>query len=114
MTDLLVGLIRIFHFIIVGLILISIFVDNCFFKLLVFILLVFLLLQYFFLKGHCGLTELEYLVMGENYKSGFMHRMISPFITVPENYINSIIFFIHILWMIILGVQISRNCGGFF
>ena len=57
---------------------------------------------------HCGLTSLEYMIMGKKYKEGFMYRLIMPIITIPESYFDEYILCIHILYIIILYNQIKK------
>ena len=102
----LVNIIKIIHLIIVILIVSSIFIDNLFFKKNVLVFLVYLLFQYLTGYEKCGLTELEYLVMNQKYKEGFMYRIINPIIKVPEHYFNKWLFVFHILYIIILLSQV--------
>ncbi|AGC02167.1 hypothetical protein H012_gp287 [Acanthamoeba polyphaga moumouvirus] len=103
-------LIKALHLIIVILVLISVFIPNCMLKKLVLTLLIFLLIQYIFGINKCGLTQLEYLLMGEKYREGFIYRIINPIICVPENYFNNGLLIVHIFWIIILGYQIYSQC----
>jgi hypothetical protein len=98
--------IRIIHFLIICLILISPFINFYKLKEYVFIFLVYLLLQYLTGYEKCGLTELEYIFMGENYKEGFMYRIIKPMITMKEAYFNNYITIIHLVYIIILYYQL--------
>jgi hypothetical protein len=102
----LVNIIKIIHLIIVLLIISSVFIDNLFLKKYVLIFLIYLLFQYLTGYERCGITELEYLVMNEKYKEGFMYRIINPLIKVPEHYFNKWLFVFHILYIIILFQQI--------
>lgn len=77
------------------------------FKLWIFILLVFLLMQYLTGYQRCGLTEFEYFIKKENYKEGFLYRLIKPVITIPESYFDKYVVYLHIVWVIILGYQLN-------
>ena len=58
--------------------------------------------------GKCGLTELEYAIRGEKCKEGFIYRLVKPIITVPEKYFDQHLYWVHVLWILILGYQLSR------
>ena len=77
------------------------------FKLWSFILLIFLLAQYLTGYQRCGLTEFEYLLKKENYKEGFLYRLIKPVITIPETYFDNYLIILHIIWILILGYQLN-------
>ena len=96
------------HLLLIGSLASSIFIPNIQFKILCVTLLVFMLFHYITNYGKCGLTQLEYLFMGEKYKEGFLYRLIKPVITIPEEYFNKYFFYIHIIYIIILIYQI--NC----
>jgi hypothetical protein len=99
-------IIKIIHLIIVIGIAISPFIDNLTFKKNILTLLVFLLFQYLSGYERCGLTELEYLFMGEKYKEGFIYRIINPIIKIPEAYFDKCLIIIHVIYTIILYLQI--------
>ena len=84
----------------------SIFISNYTLKELSLIMLLFLLLQYLSNYGKCTLTQLEYMIMGENYKEGFLYRLINPIIKRDENYFNYYYYIFHLLWIIILIYQL--------
>lgn len=112
-----VHIIRLFHFLLVFGLAISIFVNNCYYKKLAIILLIFLLVKYVIGYEQCGLTMLEYMYLGEkNYKSGFIYRLVNPIVKVPENYFNNGLLIIHIMWIAILVWQLDDyGCTpGFF
>jgi hypothetical protein len=96
------------HLILVISLAMSIFITNTQFKILCITLLIFMLFHYITNYGKCGLTQLEYLIMGEKYQEGFLYRLIKPVITIPEQYFDKNIFYIHIIYIIILFYQI--NC----
>ena len=86
----------------------SIFISNIKIKQIAFILLIFLFFQYIINYGKCGLTELEYFIMGKKYKEGFLYRLITPIIKRDEHYFNYYYYIFHILWIIILYYQILK------
>jgi hypothetical protein len=102
-----INLINLIHFIIVLLVIISPFVDNLFFKKNILIFLVFLLFQYITGYEKCGLTELEYMFMGEEYQHGFIYRIVNPLIKVPEAYFDKWLIIIHIIYVITLYTQLN-------
>ncbi len=99
-------LIKLIHFIIVVLIGLSPFINVYKIKYYSFIFLIYLLFQYISGYQKCGLTQLEYYVMGKNYEEGFLYRLINPLIKVPEHYFNKYIICIHLIYIIILFNQI--------
>jgi hypothetical protein len=100
-------IIKILHLIIILTIIVSPFVNNMKIKQYVFIFLCYLLFQYATGYKRCGLTELEYMVMGKEYKNGFLYRLITPMINIPEFYFDKVIQIIHIILIIILVYQIN-------
>lgn len=102
-----VKLIQIIHLVICLGVIFSIFIPNLQFKKLALTFVIFLFYQYFTNWGKCGLTELEYVLKGENYKDGFIYRVVKPVITIPENYFNSYLYMAHIIWTLILAYQIK-------
>jgi len=104
----LVELIKLIHIALIIAICLSVFIPNKQFKKIMLAILILLLIQYATGYGRCGLTELEYLFMGEqNYKSGFIYRMVNPVITIPESYLDSGVYVLHLLIIIILVIQIN-------
>jgi hypothetical protein len=101
-----ITIINFLHIILILFLSLSIFIDNYRIKKPAFILLILIFGQYITNYGRCGLTEIEYLFMRENYKEGFMYRLIKPVITLPEAYFNKYYYVLHILWIFILWVQI--------
>jgi hypothetical protein len=99
-------IIKLLHLILVIFIIIAPFVSNRQIKLYVFIFLLYLLFQYLTGYNRCGLTELEYYVMGEKYQEGFLYRLISPVIKVPEAYFDKCLLVFHLIYVFILGMQI--------
>jgi len=102
----LVNIIRLIHLILVLIILSSIFIDNLILKKNVLGFLIYLLFQYLTGYQKCGFTQLEYLVMGQEYQKGFLYRIINPIIKVPEHYFDKWLFVIHIMFVFILILQI--------
>ncbi len=88
----------------------SVFISDCKIKAFALTILIFLLIQYAFGFKKCGLTQLEYMVMGEKkYQQGFIYRIVNPVISVPEKYFYNGLFYFHLLWIIILVYQLYSN-----
>ncbi len=104
-----IQIINLIHWILISGLVISVFVDNYQWKKLALTLLIFILAQFITNYGKCGLTELEYLFKGEKYQEGFIYKTVKPIITIPENYFDNLLYFVHILWIGILWKQINSN-----
>lgn len=108
--NLIADLVKLVHLLLVISVIISVFVPNCCFKEYALILLVLLLVKYILGYNKCGLTQLEYWILGqENHQQGFIYRIVNPIIKVPENYFNNGLLYLHILWIIILAYQLHSN-----
>ncbi len=100
----LVFIIRFIHIILLFLLLFAPFykkehIRNCIF------ILIFILYKWN-IDGSCGLTKLEYYLLGyKNESQGFIYRLINPFLSITEKkfdiYLN-IITVIYILLLIII------------
>jgi hypothetical protein len=101
-------IIQLLHLILIITILISVFIPDLKLKKLSITLLLFIFFQFITNFGKCGLTELEYAIRGEKCKEGFIYRLVKPIITVPEKYFDQHMYWIHVLWILILGYQLSR------
>ena len=101
-----VTLINLLHLVLIISLIGSVFIPNIEFKKICFTLLIYILIQYITNYGKCGLTELEYIITGTEYKEGFMYRLIKPVITIPEEYFNKHMYWLHYLWILILGYQL--------
>jgi hypothetical protein len=66
------------------------------------VFLIYLFLQYITGYKKCGLTILEYLILGKDYESGFLYRTIMPMITVPENYFDNALIVVHLFYIYLL------------
>jgi hypothetical protein len=102
-----VNIINTVHLIIVLAVISAPFINNYKLKETVFVFLIYLLLQYISGYERCGLTELEYLVMGEKYQEGFMYRLIKPLIKIPECYFDKYVIIIHFIYLYILYNQLD-------
>ena len=100
--------IQLLHLILVLGIASSIFIPNIEIKKLALTFLLFIFAQYITNYGKCGLTEIEYAIRGEDYKEGFIYRLVKPVITVPEEYFDKQLYWIHLIWILILGYQLTN------
>ena len=101
-------IIYILHLILVISLVTSIFINNNTFKHMSLIILIFLLFHYVTNNSMCVLTELEYYFKKEKYQEGFLYRLIKPVLTTPEEYVNKYLYLLHILWIIILFIQLKN------
>ena len=99
--------IQILHILLIIFLLSSIFIDSLKVKEWALALIIFILLQFVTNYGKCGLTEIEYMFTRENYKEGFIYRLIKPIITVPEDYFDKYLYIVHIIYVIILVYQLK-------
>jgi hypothetical protein len=99
-------IIKILHLALVFFIIISPLVDLYEIKINVLILLIYILFQYLTGYNRCGLTELEYYFMKEDYQQGFLYRIINPLINVSEKYFDYCLYIVHIIYILILIYQI--------
>ena len=109
MSEVLANSVRLLHLIVTVLLFISIFVDNCTYKLVTLVIMVFLILQYIILQGNCGLTIIENDLRGQPTNEGFMYSIVKKYMDIPEANINFIIAFTHILWAVVLFIQIRHK-----
>jgi len=100
-----IEIIQLLHLLLVASISLSIFLPFAQLKYYSLVLLVYILFQYVTNYGKCGLTQLEYYIMGEKYQEGFLYRLIKPVITVSESYFDNYVFLLHIIYIIILSYQ---------
>jgi hypothetical protein len=98
----LVVVIRAIHAIIIVLLAISPFISNAKYKVYALTFLLYLAFQYISGYQRCGLTELEYMILGEKYDSGFLYRIINPLITVDESYFDNYLHIIHACYIAML------------
>lgn len=103
-----IKIINLTHWILIFGLSISIFINNYQYKKISLSLLILILIQFIINNGKCGLTEIEYLIKGEQYKEGIIYQFVKPIITIPENYIDKYFYILHILWIWILWKQLEK------
>jgi len=101
------NIIQLLHIILILSIVSSVFINNIELKKFILAILILLFIQYITNYGRCGLTEIEYMILGEKYKEGFIYRLVKPVIDVSEEYVEYNIVILHIIWMFILYFQIK-------
>ena len=101
------NIIKLFHLIVIIFFVIAPVYPNRQLKKIVFILLLYLFFQYISGYEKCGVTILEYIVMGEEYQEGFIYRLINPIIKIPEKYFDQYLFYIHSIYIVILYIQLN-------
>jgi hypothetical protein len=107
--DIISNIIWILHLFLVLGIFFSIFINDKLIKIFSLAFLCYLLLQYMTGYEKCGLTELEYYIKGDDYKEGFLYRLINPLIKIPEEYFDKWLFGFHLLWICILLNQLNNK-----
>jgi len=100
-------IIQLLHIILIFSIISSVFINNIELKKFILSILILLFIQYITNYGRCGLTEIEYMILGEKYKEGFIYRLVKPVIDVSEEYVEYNIIILHTIWMFILYFQIK-------
>jgi hypothetical protein len=101
--------IRFIHYAIITALAISPFVPWPAYRNAAGVFLIYLLLQYLTGYKKCGLTILEYLILGKNYESGFLYRTIMPLITIPEHYFDKALIIIHVVYIYLLRGDLGFN-----
>ena len=103
-----IDIIQYLHFLLIICITLSIIIPYTQYKIYILGTLTCLLFRYLSGYTRCGLTELEYIIKGQKYKEGFIYRLIHPILTIPEEYFDTFLFDVHIIWIIILVYQINK------
>lgn len=106
MKDIIKYLIQAIHLFLVLLIVLSLFIPNQKLKEMVLVILLLVMSKYITGDTKCGLTRLEYLVTGSEYQEGFIYRLITPLLTIPEEYFEKHLFTFHSIWIIVLIYQL--------
>jgi hypothetical protein len=101
------NIIKIIHLVLVFFIIIAPFINSLEIKKHVLVFLLYLLFQYLTGYNRCGLTQLEYYVMGEEYQEGFLYRIINPIIKIPEKYFEDFLYLFHVIYVLILIYQLQ-------
>lgn len=87
------------------------FINDCYYKNMVFVFLLFVLLQFTLKYGKCGLINIERFFLKENFKEGFIYRLIKPLICYKINPFYSQFYSILLIYIVILFVQLyTNNC----
>lgn len=90
----------------------SIISNDCDYKKLSFILLIFILFQYLTKYGKCGLISIERYFLKDNFKNGFVYRLIKPVVDYRNNPVYDHYMIILLAYIYILLIQIKiYNCN---
>ena len=83
-------------------------ITNCYFKKLILIIIIFLCIQYVSKYGKCGIINIEKFFLKDNFKQGFCYRLIKPVICYKQNIIYKHYFYLIIIYMIVLYIQLEK------
>lgn len=84
-------------------------VDDCYYKNIIFVILLFVWGHFKFKYGKCGLISIEKFFLKENFKQGFVYKLIKPVICYKINPFYSQFYNILILYIFILFIQLYNN-----
>ncbi len=97
----LIYIIRFIHLLLLLFILFSPFYSKRYLKITI-ILLLYILYKWY-IDGSCGLTVLEYYLMGyEKEAHGFIYRLVNPLISIPEGLFAEYLNYFTITWLLLL------------
>jgi len=102
------NIIIILHSIILYFIIISPLIDNYELKRLVFFFLIFISIHFFTKYGKCGLINIERLFLKDNFKNGFLFKLIKPLICYKRNIFYKKYFEIILIYIFILYYQLNE------
>lgn len=104
-------IIQIIHTIFISCLIISPFINNCFYKLYSLVFIGFIFLHYITKYGKCGLINIERFFLQENFKDGIVYKLIKPIISYKNNIIYENGMDILFIYIIILCIQIyNQDC----
>jgi hypothetical protein len=83
-------------------------ITDCYFKKIILILIIFLCIQYVTKYGKCGLINIERFFLKENFKNGFVYRLIKPIICYKQNIVYKNYFKLIIIYMLVLYIQLEK------
>ena len=67
------------------------------------IILVLYILYKWYIDGSCGLTVLEYYMMGHKEESqGFIYRLVNPLLSINESLFTEYLNYFTISWLLLL------------
>jgi hypothetical protein len=82
-------------------------VPNRQYKIYALTFLLYLAFQHATGYQRCGLTDLEYILLGKQYQSGFLYRLINPLVSCAnETCFDKYLHIVHLLYIIILFITV--------
>jgi hypothetical protein len=87
----------------------SIFIKNKNVKMSSLIILIFISLHFITKYGKCGLINIEKFILKDNFRNGFLFRLMRPVIYYKNNYFYENLFWLMLIYIFILYYQINEN-----
>ena len=78
-------IIKILHTLFIIYLLLSLFINNKYYKIYSLIFITFILLHYLTKYGKCTIINIEKFFLGENFRNGFFFKLIKPIISHKNN-----------------------------
>jgi hypothetical protein len=96
----LLDIIKIFHFVIILLVLCAPFYNK---RYLAYSIIILIYIYYKWkIDGSCIVTRLEHSISGNKEESGFIYRLINPFLGMEKKEFGTMLETITLVWIIIL------------
>ena len=96
----LINIIKIFHLLIILLVLLAPFYNK---KYLAYCIIILIYIYYKWkIDGSCIVTKLEHKISGNKEESGFIYRLINPFLGMEKNKFGNMLQTSTLLWIIFL------------
>jgi hypothetical protein len=89
-------------------IIVSPFINDYALKKIIIILLIFFTGQWLSNYGKCGLINIEKYFLKDNFKNGFVYRLIKPVICYKKNIFYRTYFEIVLIYIFILYYQLTK------
>jgi hypothetical protein len=83
-------------------------ITDCYLKKINLILIMFLCIQYVTKYGKCGLINIERFFLKENFKQGFVYRLVKPVVCYKQNAVYKNYFKLIIIYMLVLYLQLEK------
>ena len=100
-------IINIIHILFIICLLLSIFINDCLYKLYSLIMIIFIYFNYITKYGKCGIINIERFFLRNNFKNGIAYKIIKPIISYKNNifYDNNGIYLL-LLYIAVLFLQL--------
>ena len=102
-------IIKSLHLLFYLLLIISPFIYDCSYKLNSCVILIFILFHFVSKYGKCGIINIERFFLKEYFKNGFFYKLIKPVIDYRQNIFFDKLYYLHILYILILLIQIYQD-----